>query len=88
MINYVYILKCRDNSLYCGYTNNLDKRLNYHNSGKASKYTRSRLPVRYIYIKAFNTKPQALSYEYKIKQLSRTKKLKLISGNSKANSTI
>ena len=49
MSNYTYILKCADETLYCGWTNDLEKRLEAHNSGKGAKYTRSRLPVELIY---------------------------------------
>ena len=74
---FVYLLKCFDNSIYCGITNNLEKRIKTHNVGKASKYTRSRLPV--ILIKSFEVidKSTALKMEYKIKQMSREEKLKL-----------
>lgn len=77
-MNYVYILECIDNSLYTGYTNNIEKRLNTHNSGKGSKYTRGRLPVKLIYYETFETKVEAMKREYYIKQLSRMDKLKLI----------
>ena len=77
-MNYVYILECIDNSLYTGYTNNIEKRLKTHNSGKGSKYTRCRLPVKLIYYETFETKVEAMKREYYIKQLSRVDKLKLI----------
>ncbi len=76
--NYTYILLCSDGSLYCGWTNNLDKRVKHHNSGKASKYTRSRLPVRLVYVEAFATRREAMMREYEIKQLSRIEKCRLI----------
>ena len=75
---YTYILRCADGSLYCGWTNNLEKRLAAHNSGKASKYTRSRLPVKLVYFETFDTKQEAMSREARIKQLSRREKLALI----------
>lgn len=80
MINlfYVYILKCSDNSLYTGYTVDLEKRLITHNKGKASKYTRGRLPVELIYYEELPTKSDALKREYEIKQMKRPKKLKMI----------
>lgn len=71
----VYLLKCKDNSLYIGITNNLDKRLTTHNKGKGSKYTRGRLPVVLLYSFEVETKSQALVFEYKIKQLSKKNKL-------------
>lgn len=77
MSNYTYILKCADDTLYCGWTNDLEKRLEAHNSGKGAKYTRSRLPVELIYYEEFETKEEAMSREYHIKKLSREKKLEL-----------
>ncbi len=77
MRNYTYILKCADETLYCGWTNDLEKRLEAHNSGKGAKYTRSRLPVELIYYEEFETKEEAMSREYYIKKLPREKKLEL-----------
>ena len=56
MSNYTYILKCADGTFYCGWTNNLDRRLSAHNAGTASKYTRTRRPVRLVYREEFDTK--------------------------------
>ena len=78
---YVYILKCSDNTLYTGWTNNLEKRIATHNSGNGAKYTRNRLPVELAYFETFEDKSSALKREYAIKQLPRYKKLDLI--NSK-----
>lgn len=78
---YVYILKCNDNSLYTGYTVNLENRIKDHNKGKASKYTRGRLPVELVYKEKLKSKSDALKREYKIKQLTRDEKLKLIKNN-------
>ena len=80
--NYTYILECADGSLYCGWTNNLDRRLSAHNAGTASKYTRTRRPVRLVYREEFDTKQEAMSREYHIKRLTRSEKLALI-GNSR-----
>lgn len=76
----VYILECSDRSLYTGYTNSLKERLKLHNSGKASKYTRSRLPVEIVYFEEFQTKGEAMSRECEIKALKRPEKIKLIDG--------
>ena len=54
--NYTYILRCADGTYYCGWTNNLDRRLKAHNEGKGAKYTRSRRPVALVYYEAFSTK--------------------------------
>ncbi|MBV4418799.1 GIY-YIG nuclease family protein [Clostridium tyrobutyricum] len=75
---YVYILKCCDNTLYTGYTNDIQKRLKTHNNGKGAKYTRSRLPVELIYFEKYDFKNDAMKREYQIKQLSRYQKLELI----------
>lgn len=77
-MNFIYILKCSDNTLYTGYTNDLNKRLKAHNSGQGAKYTRGRLPVEIVYYEEFETKNEALKREYFIKQLSREEKIKLI----------
>lgn len=77
-MHYTYLLKCKDNSLYCGYTNNLEKRLKVHNKGKASKYTRARLPVELVYYEEYEDKSSAMSREYKIKRLPVTKKWELV----------
>ena len=76
--NYTYIVKCSDETLYTGWTNNLKKRLEAHNSGKGAKYTKTRRPVTLMYYEMFATKEEAMKREYAIKQLSRQKKLALI----------
>ena len=78
-MNYTYILKCADDTLYCGWTNDLEKRLKAHNSGKGAKYTRSRLPVALVYYEEFETSIEAQKREYQIKRLTRKQKLMLIS---------
>ena len=77
-MNYVYVLRCSDNSLYTGWTNNLEKRLKTHLAGKGAKYTKARLPVELVYYEEFEDKIEAMKREYKIKQLSRKEKLKLV----------
>ncbi|MCU7558410.1 GIY-YIG nuclease family protein [Macrococcus capreoli] len=79
--HYIYILECGDGTLYTGYTNDLDKRLETHNAGKGAKYTRNRLPVKRIYEERFETKREAMQREYAIKQLTRHQKIKLIQGD-------
>ena len=74
----VYILRCRDGSLYTGITNDLPKRLQAHGTGKASRYTRSRLPVRLAYQEPQPTKSLALKREAAIKALPRAGKLRLL----------
>lgn len=80
MSHYVYILRCSDNSLYTGYTTNLDRRLVVHNSGKGAKYTRSRLPVRLVYYEEVSTRSDGLKLERSIKKLTKEKKEDLVAG--------
>ena len=78
---FTYILECADGTLYTGYTTDVERRLATHNSGKASKYTRGRLPVKLVYLEECKDKKTAMSREWHIKQLSRVEKLKLIEEN-------
>ena len=76
--SYTYLLRCADGSLYCGWTNDLDKRVEKHNSGNGAKYTRSRLPVELVYYEVFDTKKEAMSREFHIKRMTKQEKEKLI----------
>ncbi|WP_029232284.1 GIY-YIG nuclease family protein [Butyrivibrio sp. VCB2006] len=76
--NYTYILECSDGTYYCGWTNDLEKRVATHNDGKGGKYTRVRLPVKLVYYETFETKEEAQSREWHIKHLTRAQKEKLI----------
>lgn len=82
---YVYILKCSDDSLYTGYTVDLEKRLSNHLKGIASKYTRARLPVTMVYSEEYSTRSEAMSREALIKRLNRKEKLRLISHSKITN---
>ena len=75
---YVYILRCADGTLYTGYTDDVERRLRAHNSGKGAKYTRSRRPVALAYAEEWPDKSAALKREAAIKRLSRAEKLTLI----------
>ena len=77
-MNYTYIVRCRDGSLYTGWTNNLEKRIGDHNSGKGAKYTRSRRPVLLVYYEEFAAKEEAMRREREIKQMTRQEKILLI----------
>lgn len=82
-MNYVYIIRCKDNSLYTGWTNNLEKRFKAHCEGKGAKYTKGRGPLKLVYFEKYNTKQEAMKREYFIKSLSRKEKLELIkNGNN------
>ncbi|MBF0252326.1 MAG: GIY-YIG nuclease family protein [Candidatus Omnitrophica bacterium] len=80
---FVYILKCKDKTLYTGVTKDLAKRLEKHNKGTASKYTRCRVPVKMVFTETHSDKISAMKREYQIKQLTKIKKLALIKGNKK-----
>ena len=81
-MNYTYIVKCSDGSLYTGWTNNLEKRIKDHNAGRGAKYTKARRPVVLVYKEEFPTKQEAMKREREIKRLSRKEKLSMIE-NSK-----
>ena len=74
----IYLLRCRDGSLYCGITNDLPKRLKAHTAGKASRYTRSRLPVTLAYSEPQKSKSAALTREAAIKSLRKAEKDRLL----------
>ena len=75
---YVYVVRCRDDTFYTGWTNDLEKRMKVHNEGRGSRYTRARLPVELVYCEAFSSKNEALSRERAIKKMNRTAKRRLI----------
>lgn len=77
-MNYVYILRCADDTLYCGWTTDLRARIATHNRGRGAKYTRSRRPVALLYYEAFDDRHDALSREWHIKRMERAEKLKLV----------
>jgi len=77
-MNYTYLVKCADNTLYCGWTNHLEKRMEAHNQGKGAKYTKTRRPVELVYYESYPTKEEAMRREVQIKKLSRKDKLFLI----------
>ena len=75
---FVYLLRCADGSLYCGWTNDLRRRLRAHNAGTGSKYTRTRRPVTLAWFEACESKEAAMSREWHLKRLTRAEKLRLI----------
>lgn len=77
-MNYVYMIRCKDGSLYTGWTNNLEKRFRNHCKGKGAKYTRGRGPLELVYYEVFEDKREAMRREYEIKQLKKSEKEKLI----------
>ena len=83
MNNYiVYLLICSDDTFYCGITNDILKRLRSHNSGKASKYTRGRLPVFLVCWSRSMSKSEALKLEYKVKQIRSDRKIDFLNKHS------
>ena len=76
--SYTYMVRCKDGSLYTGWTNDLDRRVASHNAGKGAKYTKSHRPVELVYYEAFLTKEEAMRREYAIKKLTAAQKNSLI----------
>ena len=74
----VYMLRCRDNSLYCGWTNDMEKRLRDHEMGLGAKYTRGRGPLKLVYVENCATREEAMKREYAIKRLSKAEKEALV----------
>lgn len=85
--HFVYILRCSDNSLYCGQTTDLKRRVDEHNNNKlkSAKYLRAKKPVRLVYSEKHSSLSEALKREYEIKQMSKTKKEEMIKKNPPIN---
>ncbi|MCI6158911.1 MAG: GIY-YIG nuclease family protein [Selenomonadaceae bacterium] len=81
-MTYTYILECADGSLYTGWTDHLEKRVEAHNAGRGAKYTRSRRPVRLVYYEEYATAHDAMRREALIKRLPRVQKLALIAAGN------
>ena len=77
-MHYTYMLRCKDNTYYTGYTNDLEKRIKAHNEGKGAKYTKGRRPVELVYYEEYEDKHSAMRREWEIKQLAREEKEKMI----------
>lgn len=82
-MNWVYMLRCGDGSLYTGWTNDIEHRVKMHEQGKGGKYTRAHLPVELVYTECYETSTEARSREVRIKRLSRTEKLRLMERKEK-----
>ncbi len=80
---FIYILRCADDTLYTGYTTDIEKRIETHNAWKWAKYTRWRLPAKLLYSESFDTENEAKRREYEIKQLTRKQKEYIIENPSK-----
>jgi putative endonuclease len=82
-VAYVYLLRCADGSLYCGWTTDPERRLRQHSAGTASRYTKRRLPVEYVLVMPAADRSAALREEARIKKLTRPEKLAMIRGSRK-----
>jgi putative endonuclease len=82
-MHYLYLLRCSDNSLYCGQTKDLKRRVKEHNSDdvRSAKYTKSRRPVKLVYFEKFKTINEVLKREFEIKKLTKAKKEALVKKN-------
>lgn len=77
-VHHVYVLSCADETLYTGYTTDVERRVAEHNAGDGAKYTRGRTPVEVVHVESYETRSAALSREHEIKQLSRAEKVRLV----------
>ena len=77
-MNYTYMVRCKDGTLYTGWTNNIERRMEAHNSGTGAKYTKSRRPVKLVYCEEFPTKEEAMKREYAIKHMKKKEKEKMV----------
>jgi putative endonuclease len=76
--HYVYVLSCADDSLYTGYTTDVERRVAEHDAGEGAKYTQGRTPVGLVHVESFDSQSAAMAREYEIKQLSRREKERLV----------
>jgi len=82
-ITWMYVVRCSDKTLYCGVTNDLERRLNEHNKGtKGARYTRFRKPVEVVFTEQFESRGEALRAEYAFKQLTKKKKEAIVDGTN------
>lgn len=83
-MNVTYMVRCNDGTLYTGWTNDIEKRLEAHNQGQGAKYTRGRAPVELVYLETFDTKQEAMKREAAVKKLPKKDKLRLIAAYESA----
>ncbi|WP_229120677.1 GIY-YIG nuclease family protein [Halapricum desulfuricans] len=76
--HHVYVLRCADDTFYTGYTTDVERRVEEHQAGQGAKYTRGRTPVELLHVESYETRSEAMSREYEIKQLSRADKERLV----------
>jgi putative endonuclease len=80
---YVYVILCRDNTFYTGYTKDIDSRMKLHMNGKAARYTRTHKPKKLVYVQEYSSRAEAMRNERKTKRLSHCQKLELINAHTK-----
>jgi len=80
---YVYVILCKDNSFYTGYTKDLDSRMRLHMNGKAARYTRMHRPQKIVYVEEFGSRAEAMRREKSVKRLNHSQKLELINSQNK-----
>ena len=80
MTHHVYVVECSDGTLYTGYTTDVERRVEEHNSGEGAKYTRGRTPVEVVHVEEYTTRSEAMSREAEIKKMSRKEKERLVDG--------
>lgn len=80
MAHHVYVLECADGTYYTGYTTDVQRRVAEHDAGEGAKYTRGRTPVELVHLEEYDSKSEAMSREYEIKQFSRSRKEELVFG--------
>ena len=80
-MHHVYVLACADDTLYTGYTTDVERRVAEHDAGEGAKYTRGRTPVELVHVESFSSRSAAQAREYEIKQLSRPEKERLVEGS-------
>ena len=78
--HFIYVALCKDNTLYTGYTTNVEKRITAHNNGTGAKYTKTRRPITLLYAKEYAKKSEALKAEYAFKQQTRNQKINYLTG--------
>ena len=83
MSYYVYVILCKDNSFYTGYTKDLDSRMRLHMNGKAARYTRMHRPKKIVYVEEFGSRAEAMRREKSVKRLNHSQKLELINSQNK-----
>jgi putative endonuclease len=80
--HHVYVLRCADDSLYTGYTTDVERRVAEHDAGEGAKYTRGRTPVELVHVESFDSRSAAMSREYELKRLSRAAKERVVAGEA------